>query len=96
MFRWFRTSRESDRDEEIQFHIHREVEERMREGMSREDAEAAARRVFGNVDQESMWGWTAVLSLAIGIGANAYLVVPRTREIGIRMAVGASRLRGCG
>jgi hypothetical protein len=38
----------SDLDEEIRLHIEERAEQLMREGLSRADAEQAARRAFGN------------------------------------------------
>ena len=90
-----------DLAEEIREHIEEKVEELVAGGMSRKEAEAAARRAFGNVmlteeDSRNMWGWrsvedlladvryglralrhnpmftaVALLTIAIGIGANA-------------------------
>jgi hypothetical protein len=38
-----------DIDAEVQFHIERRIERNLRDGMSRADAQADARRRFGNV-----------------------------------------------
>jgi len=66
-------SREEDLAEEIRTHLRMAVEERMAGGMSRADAERAARREFGNVLRvkevtSSMWGgggWTADVVQAV-------------------------------
>ena len=42
---------EQELDRELRFHLEEHVAELMRTGMSRADAEAAARRAFGGVDQ---------------------------------------------
>jgi predicted permease len=43
--------RERELEEEVRFHLDSQVEENLRRGMSRSDAEAAARRSFGGVAQ---------------------------------------------
>jgi len=47
-FRWARTRREGELDEEIQAHFDMAIEERMARGETRRDAELAVRREFGN------------------------------------------------
>ena len=57
-----RRRQETELDEELRFHLTEEMEERIADGMSPEDARAAARRDFGNVPlirelTRETWGW---------------------------------------
>ena len=57
-----RGRQESELEEEIRFHLEEEIEERIAEGTSPEQARAAARRDFGNVtlireQTRETWGW---------------------------------------
>jgi len=95
-----RRRRDADLDDELQFHLDEDAEERMADGLQMEEARRAARRDLGNLtivreDARAAWTWTlveqlaqdlrygvrmiaankafsalAMLSLALGIGAN--------------------------
>ena len=108
----------NDRDEElkreIDTHLELEAEERIEEGLSADQAWAAARRAFGPVlgtreDVQAVWSWTwlrevrqdamygvrmlvkdrgfavvAIVTLAVGIGANSAMLRWRTRRCCVR------------
>src|SRR5580765_5014943 len=95
-----RRQKEAELQEELQFHLDEDTEERADEGVSMDDARRAARRQLGSLaivreDTRAAWTWTlleqlaqdlrygvrvlaanktfsalAILSLALGIGAN--------------------------
>src|SRR5215510_14460879 len=72
-FTWFRRSRLDDISDEIRSHIEEKTDALVAAGMSRADAEAAARRAFGNVmsTQEAardVWGFASFIdSLATDV-----------------------------
>ena len=95
-----RRRKEAELEDELQFHLDEETDERIADGLSIAEARRAARRDFGNLpivreDTRAAWTWTlleqlaqdlrygvrmlaanktfsamAILSLALGIGAN--------------------------
>jgi len=99
---WLRSRRtkEAELQEEIEFHLEEDIDQRRASGLSDEEAQRLARREFGNValvkeDTRAAWTWTvleqgvqdiryalramtankaftmlAIVSLALGIGAN--------------------------
>src|SRR5258708_3331459 len=61
--------READLNDEIAYDLAADAEERIRNGLPREEAERASRRDFGNVlllkeDIRETWGWTSFERLA--------------------------------
>ena len=62
----------ADLSEEIQEHLEEKIEALVGQGMSRQAAEAAARREFGNVtltkeDSRAVWRWAAIEDLAMDV-----------------------------
>ena len=69
--RWWLQRRRRDRElrEELQFHLTEEMEERLGEGLSLEEAARAARRDLGNTtvvreDARTLWSWIVLEQLA--------------------------------
>ena len=65
-------------DEELAFHLEREVERNLAHGMQPDEARLAARRVFGNMSQTkdgmrdaSRWGWLARLERDVRYAVRA-------------------------
>ncbi len=62
----------SDLSAEIQEHLDQRIEDLIAEGMPKKDAEAAARREFGNVtliaeDSRDVWRWRSIENFAIDV-----------------------------
>jgi predicted permease len=67
-----RRSRDSEIEEEMAFHLEREVEESQASGLTAEQARSKALREFGNValhkeDTRSAWGWTLLDQLSLDV-----------------------------
>lgn len=70
---WSRHRLYSDLSEEIREHLEAKIEQLVAEGMSRKEAEAAARREFGNVtlteeDSRAVWRWAAIEDFFMDVG----------------------------
>ena len=66
---WRRNRRETDLEDEIAYDLALDAEERIRSGVTRQEAEQASRRDFGNVllmkeGIREMWGWKSLERLA--------------------------------
>jgi predicted permease len=64
-----RRGREAELEEELQFHLSEEIDERRAEGLPADEARWAARRDMGNTalvreDARTLWSWTPVEQLA--------------------------------
>ena len=62
---WRRERRETDLEDEIAYDLALDAEERIRSGITRQEAERASRRDFGNVGLlkegiRETWGWTSI------------------------------------
>ena len=66
---WWRTKKDQELDEEIRSHMEIARRERMAQGESASEADAAVRREFGNVGvvkevTREMWGWGSLERVA--------------------------------
>ncbi len=80
---WRRNERDEELEEEIQSHLQMAIRERVERGQTAEEAQAAARREFGNVGlikevTREMWGWPWLERLVqdLRYGANMLLKSP--------------------
>jgi uncharacterized protein YoaH (UPF0181 family) len=83
----------SDLSDEIQQHLDEKTEALMAEGMSREDAQRAARREFGNVtriQERSREAW--MLPLAERLWADVRFAIRQLRRL---QPYSAWRIRSC-
>ncbi len=79
--RWLmqRCDKEAELQEELQFHLQEEADQRQEEGLTEEEARWAAHRELGNValveeDTRATWGWTRLEQLARDAGHGLRLV----------------------
>src|SRR5439155_13531274 len=90
--------RDEELNEELRAHLELEIEERMQDGLSRDDAEASARRAFGNVTlvkelTREMWGWRSLERFTQDV---RYAVRLLRRNPGFTAAVALSIALGVG
>ena len=97
---WRREQRDRDLNEEIAYDLAAEAEEQIRQGLTREQAERASRRDFGNVlllreDIRETWGWTWLDRIAQDIRygwrqLNKHRAVSAAAILSLALAVGAT------
>jgi putative ABC transport system permease protein len=73
--RWLtqRSAKEAELNEELQFHLEEEAEQRQEDGLSEDNARWAARRELGNLvlvkeNARRAWGWTRLEQFALDAG----------------------------
>lgn len=99
---FWRRAADSDLDDEIRTHLQMAIRERIARGESPAEADASARREFGNVGlvkevTRDTWGWQVVADRLLQDARYACRLLAKqpvargTKAIGVRVALGASQ-----